>query len=173
MPTSTAGKSINKATGFTLVELAVVMALIGLFALLTIPLFGTVGTSKLDYAARRLSGTIKYLFNEAALTGREHRLVYNLDRDSYRARKVEADGEIVDLSDLGRETQLPGSVRFRDLQLPGRGTFTAGEVTVRIHPAGWVEETRIHLEEGPDKQLTLHITPLTGTGEMFEGYREL
>jgi len=40
---------------------------------------------ELAAAARRLGGTTKSLFNEAALTGREHRLVYDLERGSYRA----------------------------------------------------------------------------------------
>ena len=170
--TSATGKSTS-AAGFTLIELAVVVALLGLFALLTVPLFGETGTSKLGYSARRINGTVKYLFNEAALTGREHRLIYNLDRGSYRARRVEADGELVDLTGPGRESRLAGEVRFRDLQLPGRGTFTSGEVTVRIHPTGWVEETLIRLVEGPEKQLTLHIMPLTGTGEIIEGGQAL
>lgn len=172
MPTSTAGKS-NRAAGFTLIELVVVVALLALFATLTVPLFSSTGTGKLGYSARRLSGTIKYLFNEAALSGREHRLVYNLDRQTYRARLVEADGEIVDLPGLGRETRLAGEVRFRDLQLPGRGTFTSGEVTVRIHPQGWLEETVIHLQDPPGAEMTLHVMPLTGTAEIREGYHAL
>ncbi len=160
-------------TGFTLVELAVVVALLALFSMLTIPIFSSTGTSKLGYSARRLSGTIKYLFNEAALTGQEHRLIYNLDRDTYRGKIVEANGEVVDLKGLGKETSLAGDVRFRDLQLPGRGTFTSGEVTVRIHPSGWLEETSVHLEDGPENELTLQIMPLTGTSEIFEGYKAL
>lgn len=163
----------NRQSGFTLIELMVVVVLLALFTLITVPLFSATGTSKLGYSARRLSGTIKYLFNEAALTGREHRLIYNLDRGTYRARIHEADGEIVDLPGLGRETRLTGDVRFRDLQLPDRGTFTSGEVTVRIHPSGWIEETSIHLEDGSGNKLTLHIMPLTGTAEFFEGYKTL
>jgi general secretion pathway protein H len=158
-------------SGFTLLELGVVITLLALFSLLTIPLFGGTGTSNLGYSARCLNGTIKYLFNEAALTGREHRLVYNLDRGTYRAQVLEANGEIITLSGLGRETELAGDVRFRDLQLPDRGTFTTGEVTVRMHPAGWVEETRVHLEDGSGNALTLHVMPLTGTAEIFEGYK--
>jgi hypothetical protein len=160
-------------SGFTLVELGVVVVLLALFAILTIPLISSTGTSKLGYSARRLSGTIKYLFNESALTGREHLLIYNLDNDTYRARIVEADGEIVDLPGLGKETKLAGDVQFRDLQLPGRGTFTSGQVTVRIYPSGWLEETGVHLEDGPGNELTLHVMPLTGTSEIFDGYKTL
>lgn len=164
---------LSDQSGFTLIELGVVATLLALFSLLIMPLFGSTGTSKVGYAARRLSGTAKYLFNEAALTGREHRLIYNLDSGTYRARIIRADGEVVDLSGLGRETKLTGDVRFLDLQLPGRGTFTTGEVTVRIHPTGWIEETSVHLEDGSGNALTLHFMPLTGTAEIFEGYKTL
>ncbi|MBA3004757.1 MAG: type II secretion system protein [Desulfurivibrio sp.] len=161
-------------SGFTLLELGVVITLLALFSFLTIPLFGgSGGISKLGYSARCLNGTIKYLFNEAALTGREYRLIYNLDRGTYSAQVLEADGEVVTLSGIGRETKLAGDVRFRDLQLPGRGTFTTGEVTVRIHSAGWVEEASVHLEDGSGNALTLHVMPLTGTAEIFEGYKTL
>jgi prepilin-type N-terminal cleavage/methylation domain-containing protein len=169
-------QGVHKASGqsgFTLIELGVVVVLLALFAVFTIPLFSATGTSDLGYSARRLGGTIKYLFNESALTGREHRLIYNLDHGTYRARIVEVDGEIVDLPGLGKEASLAGDVSFRDVQLPGRGTFTSGEVTVRIYPSGWVEETGVHFESGSGDVLTLHVMPLTGTSEIFEGYKTL
>ena len=53
-----------------------------------------------------------------------------------------------------------------------RLVFTAGEVTVRIYPAGWIEETSVHLEGEPGNAMTLHVMPLTGTSEIFEGYKE-
>lgn len=164
---------MTKQSGFTLIELTVVVVILALFTLLTVPLFSATGTSKLEYSGRRLSGTIKYLFNESALTGKEHRLIYNLDKGSYRGKIVEATGEVVDITGIGSESGLAGDVRFRDIQLPGRGTFTAGEVTVRFHPSGWVEESGLHLVDGRDNQLTLHVMPLTGTCEILEGYKTL
>ncbi|MBW2473296.1 MAG: prepilin-type N-terminal cleavage/methylation domain-containing protein [Deltaproteobacteria bacterium] len=158
--------------GFTLVELMVVMVLVSLFMVFSIPLFSNIGTSSLGTSARRLSGTIKYLFNESALSGLEYRLIYNLDRGTYRAQVLEADGELVAAPDQGREASLKGDVLFKDLQLPGRGKFTAGQVTTRIHPSGWVEETIIHLDDGAGEMLTLRVMPLTGTTEIFDGYRE-
>jgi len=158
--------------GFTLVELVVVMVLISLFMLFSIPLFSNIGTSSLGTSARRLSGTIKYLFNESAMSGLEYRLVYDLDQGLYRAQILEANGEQVDAPDQGREASLKGDVRFMDLQLPGRGKFTMGQITTRIHPSGWVEETIIHLDDGDGEMLTLRVSPLTGTTEVFDGYRE-
>ena len=106
------------------------------------------------------------------MSGLEYRLVYDLDQGLYRAQILEANGEQVDAPDQGRQAALKGDVRFMDLQLPGRGKFTMGQITTRIHPSGWVEETIIHLDDGAGEMLTLHVSPLTGTTEVFAGYRE-
>ncbi|MGW8313925.1 MAG: prepilin-type N-terminal cleavage/methylation domain-containing protein [Desulfuromonadales bacterium] len=158
--------------GFTLIEIVVVVVLVSLFMAFSVPLFSNIGTSSLGTSARRLSGTIKYLFNESAMTGLEYRLIYDLDRGTYRAQILEEDGTLVDAPDQGREASLKGSVRFKDLQLPGRGKFSMGQITTRLHPSGWVEETIIHLDDGDGKMLTLRVMPLTGTTEVFDGYRE-
>jgi len=158
--------------GFTLVEIVVVMVLVSLFMVFSVPLFSNIGTSSLGTSARRLSGTIKYLFNESAISGLEYRLVYDLDQGTYRAQVLQADGELVDDPDQGREAALKGSVRFKDLEVPGRGKFSAGQVTIRLHPSGWVEETIIHLDDSSDEMMTLRVMPLTGTTEIFDGYRE-
>jgi len=97
---------LNKQAGFTLIELGVVIILISLFTLISIPLFSHTGRGDVQASARRLSGTVKYLFNEAALTGLEHRLIYNLDRGSYRALTLEADGSLVDVGGVGKTTAL-------------------------------------------------------------------
>ncbi|WP_432821141.1 prepilin-type N-terminal cleavage/methylation domain-containing protein [Trichloromonas sp.] len=163
---------MNRQTGFTLLELAVVVLLIALFTGLSIPLLGRLGVSGLDNSARRLAGTVKYLFNEAALSGRPYRLTYDLSKGSYRAARLETDGELTIEQGLVREQRLKGSVRFRDLSVSGRGSFSSGEVSIDILPVGWMEETTIHLDDGADQVLTLRINPFTGATEMYQGYRE-
>lgn len=172
MPTSTAGSSTEPA-GFTLIELAMVMVLLSLFTLLSLPVLNRLTTSDLATSARRLSGTVKYLFNEAALTGLEHRLIYDLEQGSYRAQVLDRDGTLSDVPGSRPQGTLEGDVRFRDLYLPGRGRFSTGQVTTRILPGGWIDETIIHLAaDGGERLLTLHVMPLTGTTELFEGDRE-
>jgi len=168
---STAGK-LNKQAGFTLLELAVVVLLIALFTGLSIPLLGRLGDSGLDSSARRLAGTVKYLFNEAALSGRPYRLTYNLAQGTYRAARLETSGELTAEGGIVREQRLKGDTRFRDLVVGGRGTVSDGEVTTEILPIGWMEETTIHLDDGADQVLTLHINPFTGATEVYQGYRE-
>jgi hypothetical protein len=151
---------------------SVVVLLIGIFAFLVIPRLDISGAGQLNLAAKRLSGTTKYLLNEAALTGREHRLIYNLEEGSYRGLRLEPGGELVTLDGPGRLTRLGREVRLRGLTLPGRGSFTSGEVVTHIYPAGWLEEAVIHLENRQGEQLTMRISPLTGAAETFDGYRD-
>jgi general secretion pathway protein H len=157
--------------GFTLIELSVVLFLIGIFSLLLIPRLDRFGRGELDDSARRLRGTVRFLFNEAALTGREHRLVYDLERGTYRALILRPGGELTALHGPGKETRLPAGIRFQDLILRGRGTFSAGEITTRIHPTGWLEETVIHLQDESGAQRTVRIAPLSGAADIYPGYR--
>jgi general secretion pathway protein H len=154
------------------VELAVVVLLIGLFCLLTVPIFSGWGESSLQSSARRLSGTVKYLYNESALQKQEFRLVFDLDKGAYLAKVLEADGQLSELAGVGRRGRLKGEVRFQDVEVAGQGKFSSGEVTAVIHPVGWMEETVIHLKDGDGRTLTLRLMPFTGATEIHEGYRE-
>lgn len=171
MPTSRAGTS-SRPDGFTLVELAVAVFLIVLFSALALPLLGSVGRDPLSAAARRLTGNVKYLYDEAALTGMEHLLAFRLDRGTYRAFRLEPREGVVEKVAAGREQQLPEEVRILEVAVSGRGSYTAGEVEIRIFPVGWVEETQIRLADRRGAQTTLRITPLTGTVEVLEGEGE-
>jgi len=158
--------------GFTLVELVVVIVVIGLATGLLLPLFANWGQDALLASARRLSGTTRYLYNEAALTRSEHRLIFHFDDGSYEAKWINPEGELVDVEGSGHGGRLQGDAHFRDIVVTGRGKFNSGEVTVVFHPTGWIDETVLHLADEDDRQLTLRLAPLTGTVEVFEGYRE-
>ncbi len=169
--TSTTG-NWTRQRGFTLIELALVLLLISLFALLTLPVFSGTSRHNVQRSARKVSGTIKYLFNEAVLTGREHQVLYDLDHSFFLAHRLDGDGNLLEMGRWSTETYLADQVRFSALQLPGRGRFTAGQVTVRIHPSGWMEETIIELSDAKEYTLTLHVNPLTGSTEIFKGKRQ-
>lgn len=159
-------------SGFTLIELAVVTLLIALFAGLTIPLLSGGGAKELRSTGRRISGMTRWCYNEAALTGLEHQLVFDLQRQVFFAQRLESDGELTTLSGPGRERSPAGQAKIKDVTISGRGQFSNQTATTRILPAGWLEETVIHLEAGNEAELTLRLMPLTGTSETYDGYRE-
>ncbi|SEA62985.1 general secretion pathway protein H [Desulfuromusa kysingii] len=168
---SIAGSS-KKASGFTLLELTIVLFLMGLFSVIVIPQFSHIGEGELHHSARRLSWTIKYLFNEAALSSQEHRIIYNLSDNTYRSAVLETDGNLFSVERIPEDIQLEQNIEFMDMTISGRGTFSQGEVTVRILPSGWIEASTIHLRSADKQTLTVVVNPLTGHCETFDGYRE-
>lgn len=159
-------------SGFTLIELAVVTLLIALFAGLTIPLLSGGDARELRSTSRRISGMTRWCYNEAALTGLEHRLVFDLQRQIFFAQRLESDGELIPLTGPGRERSPAGETKIKDVTVSGRGKFSSQTVTTRILPAGWLEETVIHLEAGDQAQSTVRLMSLTGVSEIYDGYRE-
>ncbi len=171
MQISTAGRSSNQA-GFTLIELALVVLLLGLMASLGLPLISGFEPNRLDSTARRLAGTVKYLYNEAAMTGMEHRLTFEMDDNSYRAEQVNRSGELEPLLGVGAKKKLKDGVQFASIYQPQRGEQKEGEMTTALLPGGWMEETIIHLQDEKEHKLTLRLVPLTGLTEIYEGYRD-
>jgi prepilin-type N-terminal cleavage/methylation domain-containing protein len=170
MPISSTG-NWNNHSGFTLVELAVVTLLVALLAAVTVPLFGTGRRGDLHATARRVAGMSRYYFQEAALSGRDHRLEFDLDRQVFVVKRLEENGELVAVKGIGRKKSPAGEVRITDVTITGRGR-SSGTATVRILPVGWLEETVVHLEDQGGRQLTVRLMPLTGSSETYEGHRE-
>ncbi len=171
MPMSTAG-NWNRPSGFTLIEIVVVLFLLALFSALTLPMLTGIGQDGLSASARRLAGTVKYLYNESALNRQEYRLIFHLDKGSYEARVLKTDGEWTEVTGIGAGRRLKGKTRFAEVDVAGKGAFTTGEVTAEIHPQGWLPETVVHLDNGKGGKMTLRIMPFTGATEVYEGYRD-
>ncbi|NDD91144.1 prepilin-type N-terminal cleavage/methylation domain-containing protein [bacterium] len=71
--------------GFTLIELLVVIALIGLIVLVALPTVSSMFQVSLGSASRELATTIKEAYNSAMITGKVHRVAYDLKENQYWA----------------------------------------------------------------------------------------
>ncbi|UWZ78519.1 pilus assembly FimT family protein [Geoalkalibacter halelectricus] len=177
MPTLRAGicnKILRPATdarGFTLIELGIVVLILALMSVMTVPLLGRVGDADLKSAGRKLAGTVKYLYNEAALQGLTHRLTFDLDANDISSLRQETSGEWISLPGRRARAQLPGSVRISNVIVFGKGNFSSGTVSMDIYPVGWLEEAVLHLQDG-SRKMTVRFSPLTGTAEFFDDHLE-
>jgi general secretion pathway protein H len=167
MPISRAGNRTE--AGFTLVELAVVVVLVGLLLGLVLPRLPGVGEDQLESTARRIAGMTRHIYNEAALTGLEHRIRIDQAEQRIEGLRLESDGNLTPLTGNGKGSVLPDSVRFIDVERLGVGKTASGQLDIRVLPVGWIDETVIHLRGDNEQVLTLHLMPLTGVVEILEG----
>jgi general secretion pathway protein H len=161
------------APGFTLLELAVVIFIMGLMLTLALPYLGGFRQAALKSQARRLAGRATYMFDEATGHKLVLRLIFDLDNNGYAA--VQLDPYAIkpvyapDTSASGRPVMMPAAIRIRDVTIEGIGRVNRGVVATNFYPEGYVDATVVHLEDASGDVMTLEFVPLTGQVAIISG----
>ena len=142
-------------SGFTLLELSLVLLIIMVVLALTIPRLRDPGRSELAAQAHRLSLTFRLLRSEAALNGYAYRLNYDLDQQRYWVTPHEQGTDLAefarDAGSLAQGTRLPSPVGIADVVLPTlAGKIAQGQIYTVFYPDGSIDPTVIHLGNGRD-----------------------
>ena len=168
------GVSIPWASpGFTLLELAIVIFIMGLMVTLVMPYLGGFRQVALRSQARRLAGRATYMFDEATGHKLVLRLVFDLDHNRYAAMQLDPYAIqpvfAPDNSLAGRPVTMPAAIRIRDVTIEGIGTVNRGMVATNFYPEGYVDATVVHLDDASGDVMTLEISPLTGQVAIISG----
>jgi len=155
-------RKVRTNSGFTLIELVVVVALLAMFSFISLPLLMNHGDGGERRTLRRLAGTVKQLYNESTLTRDKHLLTFDLDRNSMTAFRLRDSDGTVEKQAYGEERSLQ-PLQLKQVAVVGKGTFRHGQVSVAIFPLGWMEQTRIVLADDKGVLKTLDFSPLTGS----------
>ncbi len=176
MPTSTPARSSDRtgSSGFTLLELAVVLLILGIAASFLVPRLRDPETVALQSAANRIATTARYLYDEAAYQRLPMRLNLDLDHQTYFVTVLGGDPDDPEFvpvaSSLAKPTLLPDAVAFRDVVLPTVGTVTEGLVFAQFSPEGWADPLVVHLRGRSGGEATMAIEPLTGRTRVADRY---
>ena len=165
-PILATGISTDQA-GFTLIELIVVISLLAMFSVISLPLLMNSGPGDSRRELRRLAGVVKQLYNEATLTRDEHLLTFDLDRNSLQAFRLQRTDGQVEKQPLDEPTPLE-PLQLREIEVVGQGSFRSGQVSVRIYPLGWMEQTRVSLADGSGAAKLVEFSPLTGSTKIAD-----
>jgi general secretion pathway protein H len=174
MPTSTPARSSDGSSGFTLLELTVVLLILGIAVSFVAPRLRDPDATALTSSANRLASTARYLYDEAAYERRPMRLNFDLDHQTYFVTVLGGDPddpEFVPVSSLlAKPTLLPDAVAFRDVVLPAVGTVSEGLVFAQFSPEGWADPLVVHLRGRSGGEATMAIDPLTGRTGVADRY---
>ncbi len=166
-------KGARLQPGFTLLELAVVLFLMGLMLLIAMPYVGGVGDAQLKSISRRLAGRATYLYDEASARKLVIQLVFDMDNNAYFVMTADPYAAepafFPDLSPAGARVTLPDTVRIRDVTVEGIGTLSRGTIATQFYPEGYVDATIVHLVDSKERVMTLGIDPLTGQVMIAKG----
>lgn len=158
--------------GFTLIELTAVMILLGFFLLVAIPKFKDLNDVNIKSTSRRMAGTIKYLYNEAAFKKRIYKLSFDLDNEEYWVEVQEGNEFVIPDDPTLKRRKLPEGLSFKDVMTDRTRVNSLGqnEQFILFLPTGFVEPAVIHLESDDGKYYTLATKPYTGGTIVFDEY---
>ncbi|MGK5085944.1 prepilin-type N-terminal cleavage/methylation domain-containing protein [Bdellovibrionota bacterium FG-2] len=191
---------MKNTDGFSLVEMMIVIALIALISTFVLPNITSYFKVSLNSAAREMASTIKESYNATVITGRVHRIVYDLKENKYwveggpanalmetkesrereerRKRYAKPSDDAQPTSSFSLASQitskkiaLPRGVKFEDLiTQQSPEPIKDGLAYTHFFPHGLTEKTLIHLKDESDHHLSLGVAPLVGRTDLFERY---
>ncbi len=162
--------------GFTLMELAVVLAVMALLAAISYPKLQHWMEAPLHKGARQMTAVIEQLHERAVMTRQIHRLRLEVAGDRYWMEILQRTEETEEFVALRPERSLPTGVWLRDLVTAQEVTVTNGEAAIYFYPIGRLDRVVLHLEQRDgalvEDELSLIPHPLTGRVTIAEGYVE-
>jgi prepilin-type N-terminal cleavage/methylation domain-containing protein len=186
--------------GFSLIELLIVVAILGLVGMIAIPSLSNTFRFSVQTSAREIATLVKDTANSAQITGRVHRIAYDLKNDQYWVESTsestllksdeskEKDREHHSVFDADTEKKsgfhqensltkkkrsLSLGVKFKDVYTEqGDEAITDGLAYTHIFPQGMSETSLVHLIDTSGNQVSLVVTNLLGRCQIEGHYLE-
>jgi len=159
----------QQATGFTLIELIVVISLLGIMLVFSLP--------RLQYnpflddtkeSFRWLIGKVQAL-KESALRDQKNYTLH-LDLDSGRMWETSQSMSQEDTESSALNSyELPDDLRIVDVQYPQRGKVDSGMIEINFYKGGYTDKALIHIQDG-DRYVSFLIEPFLANVKFFQKY---
>jgi general secretion pathway protein H len=159
--------------GFTLIEIAVVLVIIGMVMMIVIPRLPATDSENLKISARTLASTMRYMQDRAATGRTTYYLRMEPGTDTVKVLEAAADGSEKEPDDtLLRKQPVKTGIIVADVVIPRLGKITEGQVRLDMTAGGLRDFVVIHLRSPDDKFWTVMAFPASGKVKVYEGYQE-
>jgi general secretion pathway protein H len=159
--------------GFTLIEIAVVLVIIGMVTLLVLPRLPSSDGENLKISARTLASALRYLQERAATSGTGYYLALVPGTDSVKIVEIGADGSDKDPSDpMLQKSPVKKGIIVADVRIPRLGKVSDGQLRLNVGMAGIRDFVTIHLRSPDGEFWTVMAFPSGGKVKVYEGYLE-
>jgi general secretion pathway protein H len=163
----------HSKAGFTLIEIAIVMAIIGMVMLLVIPRLPSSDQENLKISARTLASTLRYIQERAATSRTMYALILAPGTESVKIVEVGQDGSDRDPSDtLLLKSAVKDGIQVADVRIPRLGKVSEGQLRVDVGVGGVRDFVTIHLRSASGQFWTVMAFPSGGKVKAYEGYLE-
>lgn len=164
---------LRSRSGFTLIEIVVVMVIIGMVMMLVIPRLPSSDSENLKISARTMAASLRYLQERAATTGAGYYLTFEPGSDVLKVFEVAADGSGRAPSDpLLQKPLLKEGILVADVVVPRLGKVVEGQLRLDVGMTGLRDFVTIHLRSPEGKFWTVMAFPAGGKVKFYEGYQE-
>jgi prepilin-type N-terminal cleavage/methylation domain-containing protein len=161
--------ALQDRRGFTLIELIVVTALIGIFLAVAVPrLGGGIFSDGADETVRWLIANVRHL-KEKAVSDQKIYLL-NVSPDSRRLWVTAEDTTEVD-ADGARDNgyQLPRGTRIDHVAFSDTQRFSSGTIPIGFYPQGYSDRAVIRMRTGDGDRLAVFVEPFLPGPRLVDG----
>jgi len=159
--------------GFTLIELVVVLAIIGMVMALVFPRLPSPESENLKVSARTLASTLRYLQDRAATGRTTYYLLMEPGTENIRIMEAAADGSEKEPGDtLLQKRPIKEGILVADVLIPRLGKVSQGQLRLTVGMGGLRDFVVIHLGSPDGNFWTVMAFPSSGKVKIYDGYQE-
>ena len=158
-------------SGFTLIEIAVVILLIGITLLFAAPrLPESLLSEPSKSASRWIILKVQSLKNQSVKEHKQYSLHADINTDRFWSTS-ESMSEEEKLEAEDNSYQLPGGLNLVDVTYPDGEKISSGQVDIRFYGKGYSDRAILHINDGEDK-ISLQIEPFLSRVKYYDNYVE-